>query len=82
MVMNKISRTSDLVNFKDIYLVHDQGQMSLEILQYQVFLLSLEQVAAILNRCGFRVETVYSNLATLDTFGKESTDMTFLAVKR
>ncbi|HLP60987.1 MAG TPA: class I SAM-dependent methyltransferase [Candidatus Deferrimicrobium sp.] len=78
VLMNKIQRSGNLLNFKDIYLVQDR-EVSLEVLRYRAFLLSLEQVKPILTATGFRVEAVYSNLATLSEFGGESLDMTIVS---
>ena len=80
--LSTIHRRDELINFKDVYLIQDGDQLSMEMLGYCVGLLSIDQLKEDLRENGFTVEGLYGYLADLAPTGEEALDITIAAVKR
>jgi ubiquinone/menaquinone biosynthesis C-methylase UbiE len=81
VLMNKIRRSHDLMFFKDIYLVQEKGALNMEILAYTIWLPGLDQLQAILEKSGFEVLAVYSQLSALTAYNPQSLDVTIVSKK-
>jgi SAM-dependent methyltransferase len=79
VLMNKIRRRDDLMFFKDIYLVQEQGTLNMEILTYTIWLPGLDQLQDILKESGFEVLAVYSQLSALTAYNPQSLDVTIVS---
>jgi SAM-dependent methyltransferase len=82
VVMNKLRRSGQLLDFKDVYLVQDRGGFSMEILIYTIWLPAMEGLRAILEAAGFRVLALYNCLSTMESYVPQSLDVTVVAAKR
>ncbi len=81
VVMNKLCRRRDLLDFKDVYFVEENGRLVMEILEYSVWLPDLRQLETILGSGGFRMIALYSSLSALENFSQGSLDATVVAAK-
>ncbi len=82
VLLNKIRRNEDLMVFKDVYLVQENGKLSIEILDYCIWLPRLDHLLGILETCSFQVSAVYSQLATLAEYNPQSLDVTIVSRKK
>ena len=82
VVMNKLRRAGQLLDFKDVYLVQDRGDFSMEVLIYTIWLPAMDRLRAILAAAGFGILALYSRLSTLEPYAPQSLDVTVVAAKR
>ena len=77
--LNTMKQNGDIQDWRAVWLVEDNGRVSLRMQDNKLHLYRLSHLESTLRRHGFRVRNVYSDIAGLKPFSPHSHDIVVVA---